>query len=93
MRKYNPNISIIKNDSPFKGMNYVIAQMRDTLIESKYHKELFNKEMTKYLAKYGGSARFFIDKNIPEELKMAKLEEFICTYCYDEGSYSSPLGI
>ena len=93
IRKYNPDKSIIKNDSPFKGMNNVIAKMRDTLTESKYHKELFNKEMTKYLAKYGGSARFFLDKNMPDTYKMAKLEEFICTYCYDEGSDSSPLGI
>ncbi len=91
--KYNPNKTIIGDNSPFKGLNNVIAKMRETLSESQYHKELFNEEMKKYLFEYGGAARFFLDKKVPEELKMAKFEEFMCNYCYDKGSYSSPLGI
>lgn len=68
-------------------MNDVIAKLRDNLSGSKY-KYIFDKEIAKYLSRYGGSARFFLDKKIPEEYKMAKMEEIICNYCYENRAYS-----
>lgn len=87
IRKYNPDKSILKGDSFFGGMNDVIAKLRDNLSGSKY-KYIFDKEIAKYLSRYGGSARFFLDKKIPEEYKMAKMEEIICNYCYENRAYS-----
>jgi len=58
--------------------------MKYVLKNSKKQKDNFKQDFSDYLKEYGGSARFLIDKNIPERLKMAKMEQLLCSYAYDK---------
>ena len=36
------------------------------------------------MREYGGSARFLLDKSMPDALKTAKMEQLLCNYAYDK---------
>lgn len=85
LRKYNPDKSIIKKPSSFVGFDSVFYSLR-LLAANKNNKDRdnFKSDIYKYVKEYGGSARFLIDKDMPEALKMAKLEQFLCCFTYDK---------
>lgn len=84
VRKYNPDNTIIKNPSPFQGFDSVIASLKYMLLNKSSHTNSFKDDIYKYVKEYGGSARFLLDKNIPESLRMGKMEQFMCNYAYDK---------
>lgn len=84
LRKYNPDNTIINKNSPFYGFNKMFDRLRYAVSDDKSYSDEFDRELKAYLPLYGGSARFFLNKNMPLRLKMAKLEEFLCSYTYDQ---------
>lgn len=84
LRKYNPHNTIIKSPSPFRGYDSIIAATREMVLGKSKVADNLKDALAKYLKTYGGSAKFLLDKNVPESLRMAKLEEFICAYAYDK---------
>lgn len=88
LKKYHPANSIISNNSPFADVKNVLSELRNGISNLKSdnrYKTEFYKDMSNYLRRYGGSARFLLDKKVPESLKMAKFEEYMCNYIYDNG--------
>lgn len=87
LKKYDVNNSIIDEKSPFADVKDIISRLSRALNNSSdsVYKTYFVKEMSRYLHKYGGSIRFIFDKNVPEPLKIAKVEEFLCNHIYEEG--------
>lgn len=86
LRKYNPENTIIKEPTPFIGFDSVFYSIR-LLIQNKdmaKERENLKDDIRKYIKEYGGSIRFLLDKKMPEALKMAKLEQFLCSYAYDK---------
>lgn len=86
LRKYNPENTIIKEPTPFIGFDSVFYSIR-LLIQNKdmaKERENLKDDIRKYIKEYGGSIRFLLDKKMPEALKMAKLEQFLCNYAYDK---------
>lgn len=87
LRKYNPDNSIIKkNEHTFSGFDTVFGAI-SLLIKNKdmaKPKDDIKKNISNYLKQYGGAARFFLDKSMPESLKTAKMEQFLCNYAYDK---------
>ena len=85
LRKYNPEQTIIKEPTPFIGFDSVFYSIR-LLLHNKdmiREKETLKTDIRNYVKEYGGSIRFLLDKKMPEVLKMAKLEQFLCSYAYD----------
>lgn len=87
LRKYNPDNSIIKkNEHAFSGFDTVFGAI-SLLIKNKdmaKPKDDIKNNLSNYLKQYGGAARFFLDKSMPESLKTAKMEQFLCNYAYDK---------
>lgn len=87
LRKYNPDNSIIKNrEETFKGFDTVFGAI-SLLIKDKNSpkaKDDIKNNISKYLREYGGSARFLLDKSMPDALKTAKMEQLLCNYAYDK---------
>ncbi len=87
LRKYNPDNSIIKrNEHTFSGFDTVFGAI-SLLIKNKdmaKPKDDIKNNLSNYLKQYGGAARFFLDKSMPESLKTAKMEQLLCNYTYDK---------
>ena len=87
LRKYNQDNSIIKNrEETFKGFDTVFGAI-SLLIKDKNvpkAKDDIKNNISNYLREYGGSARFLLDKSMPEALKTAKMEQLLCNYAYDK---------
>lgn len=84
LSKYNPKSTIIGDGSPFAEFPVLFSAVSQNLKISKTAKNMFKDEIRKYLPEYGGTARIFTDKNIPERIKMAKLEQFLCHFAADK---------
>lgn len=96
LKKYDSSNSIIDENSPFADVKDILSRLSKVLSQTpdSFYKNYFIKEMSGYLHKYGGSIKFILDKNVPEPLKIAKTEEFICNHVYDEGAqYQNSLNI
>lgn len=85
IREYDPSKSIVKNSKAFSNIPATIVDVKYAIADTPFKKQLFEKGMTKYLSRYGGSARFLLNKKMPEDLKAAKFEELFCDYVQDEG--------
>lgn len=75
--------SFIGNDNyePFSAVFYSVSKF---LNNKKLSKTVFKENLIEYIKSYGTSARFFIDKNVANNLKQAKLEHFLLEYCHDK---------
>ena len=86
LRNYNQDKSIIKRkEETFKGFDTVFGAV-SLLIKDKDMAKAKNdikNNISNYLREYGGSARFLLDKSMPEALKTAKMEQLLCNYAYD----------
>lgn len=83
LRRYNPDTTIIKNPSPFKGFDSILGSLKFVVLSKSPQKDRLKTDLAEYIKRYGGSARFLLDKNVPESLKMAKMEQLLCSYAYD----------
>lgn len=84
LRKYDVKKTIIKDPTPFMGFQDLFQALKLALNNNKKQKENFKNDFSRYLKEYGGSARFLLDRSMPEQLKMAKMEQILCSYAYDK---------
>jgi len=83
MRKYDPEKSIVSDNINTKGMQAVFYSVSKYLNNKAFNKELFKRELNDYIKSYGGASRYFLDKNVSDDLKMSKLEQFLSTFAYE----------
>ena len=83
---YETKNTIINNGSYFSEYPVLMSAVSQNLKTSKKAKDMFKEEVRAYLRQYGGTARIFLDKNVPEPIKMAKLEQFLCHFSFDTSS-------
>lgn len=78
LRRYNPENTINKFEVPFKGANTIINAM-SVFVRSKNNNDMnnFKKDLITFLQEYGGAARFLLKKDVPENLRMAKMEQIL----------------
>lgn len=86
LSKYKPELTIIGSGSPFSEFPVLFSTVSQNIKNHKNAKDVLKKELRNYLPKYGGTARIFIDKNVPDRVKMAKLEQFLCHFNNEAGS-------
>ena len=84
LKKYDPKKTIIKSPTPFEGFQHLFYAIKLALDNDKNQKSSFKKDLSNYLKEYGGAARFLLDKNIPEMLRTAKMEQLLCSYAMDK---------
>lgn len=82
LRQYNPKDTIIDSLSPYDGFEASIYSVA-CYMKNQNPVDL-KKALTDYVREFGGSARFFLDKNADKKLKMAKLEQFMVNYVSDK---------
>lgn len=78
LRHYNPEKTINKYEVPFKGANTIIKAL-SVFVRSKNNDDMnnFKKDLRVFLQEYGGAARFLLNKDVPENLRMAKMEQIL----------------
>lgn len=83
LRKYNPSDTIVVKPTPFEGCNDIFYGLTLMIKSDNKSKENLKNDLISYIKDYGGSARFLLDKNIPDKYKMAKMEQILCCFTYD----------
>lgn len=78
LRHYDPEKTINKFEVPFKGANTIINAM-SVFVRSKNNNDMnnFKRDLITLLQEYGGAARFLLKKDVPENLRMAKMEQIL----------------
>lgn len=81
LRNYDPKKSVIDTASPFAGFDSALYSM-SCYLRNENPPELKNA-ICNYMKTFGGSARYLLDKNVSEEKKMAKMEQILISYAYE----------
>ena len=81
LRNYRPNNTVIDVQSPYAGFETTINEVA-CYMKNQNPSDL-KQALVKYIKEFGGSARYFLDKDASKDLKMAKLEQLLVHYSYD----------
>lgn len=81
LRNYRPNNTVIDVQSPYAGFETTINAVA-CYMKNQNPSDL-KQALVKYIKEFGGSARYFLDKDASKDLKMAKLEQLLVHYSYD----------
>ncbi len=81
LRNYRPNNTVIDVQSPYAGFETTINAVA-CYMKNQNPSDL-KQALVKYIKEFGGSARYFLDKDASKDLKMAKLEQMLVHYSYD----------
>jgi hypothetical protein len=83
IRKYNPDKSILIGAKSMEGIDSMIYSIKLFLNNKAHKNDNLRRYLQEYVKEYGGSLRFLLDKNVPEQLKMAKMEQFMVNLTID----------
>ncbi len=81
LRNYDPKNTVIDKQSQFAGLDAAIYSLSCYL--RNQNPSDFKSKLIGYIKQYGGSARYLLDKNVPDNMKAAKLEQILLSYAYD----------
>lgn len=81
LKNYDLSKSIFAGKRGYSSMSAVYYSLSKYLNNKRLSSNDFKDNMINYIKSYGGSARFFIDKNVSRQQKQAKLEQFLLDYC------------
>lgn len=85
IKSYDASKSIFKSNNNFDDFSCILTAVRINMNNLKNSTELFKIKLANYVRKFGGSARYILDKNIPEEFKLAKGEQILASLYSEDG--------
>ncbi len=83
LRNYDASKTVIDNDSIYTGFDAIFTSLSYCL--KNQNPADFKDSITRYVKQYGGSTRCLLSKNVSDEMKYAKMEQFLVNYVLDNG--------
>ena len=80
LRTYDPKNSVLSENQSYDGLQHIFKCLSIILNNKNASSTAVKAFLTEHVANFGGSLRYLLDKNVPQNYKNAKLEEFLCAF-------------
>lgn len=81
LKNYTPDKTVIDKRSPFNGFESAFYSMA-CYLKNENPKDV-KVSLNKYVKEYGGTMRYLLDNNVSDDMKYAKLEQFLVSFAVD----------